>query len=167
MGLRITRSGANPDVEAPPEARKFGYLADKTFLAACLIYGANRFWGKPLLGASLPFLRNHLDDCLLIPAALPPLLFVFRKLGLRCHDCPPRAREVAEWTLLWSIVFEWVFPRFLQRGTADWWDVLSYLTGALVSWLLWQGFAKTADPRWPQANAKSANIRPVRPFSIL
>jgi hypothetical protein len=84
-------------------------------------------------------LRNHLDDCLLIPAALPPLLYMFRKLGLRRHDSPPSIREVAEWTILWAFAFEWAFPRFLHRGVSDLRDVLGYATGALVSWLLWRG----------------------------
>jgi hypothetical protein len=116
----------------------FAYLADKTFLSACVLYAANRFWGKPLLGDSLHFLRNHLDDCLLIPGALPPLLYAFRKLGLRRDDSPPTFREVAEWTLLWSVAFEWAFPRFLHKGVSDWWDVLGYTAGALVSWQLWR-----------------------------
>jgi hypothetical protein len=160
MDLRIASPSAEKD------APGFAYLADKTFLAACFLYAANRLWGKPFIGEAVHFLRNHLDDCLLIPAALPPLLYVFRRLGLRRDDSPPRLREIAEWTFLWSIVFEWLFPRFLHRGTADWWDVLAYTAGALVSWLVWQSGLGPADPRRPQTSAKSASIRPVRPFSI-
>jgi hypothetical protein len=139
MDMRLASPGGTPPWKESKSVPRFAYLADKTFLAACALYAANRFWGKPLLGDSLHFLRNHLDDCLLIPAALPPLLYVFRKLGLRRDDSPPSLREVAEWTLLWSIAFEWAFPRFLHEGVADWRDVLAYTTGGLVSWLLWRG----------------------------
>ncbi len=165
MDLRVARPSPVPDRNASGDAQRFGYLADRTFIGACFLYAANRFWGKPLLGDSLPFLRNHLDDCLLIPAALPPLLYLFRKLGLRYADSPPMLREIAWWTLLWSIAFEWAFPRFLHKGVADWRDVLAYAAGATVSWLLWRDGTGASNPR-TQASAKSANIRPVRPFSI-
>ena len=166
MDLRIARPSPVPDRDASGDGQRFGYLTDKTFLAACCLYAANRFWGKPLLGDSLPFLRTHFDDFLLIPAALPPLLYVFRKLGLRCDDSQPRLREVAEWTLVWSFAFEWAFPRFLLKGVADWRDVLAYAAGALVSWLLWRRGHGPVHPPPPQASASSASIRPVRPFSI-
>ena len=166
MDLRVARPSPVQGRDASGNGQRFGYLADKTFLAACFLYAANRFWGKPLLGDSLPFLRSHLDDCLLIPAALPPLLCLFRKLGLRSDDSRPRLREIAEWTLVWSIAFEWAFPRFLHKGVADWRDVLAYAAGALVSWLLWRGGHGPANPPPPQASASSASIRPVRPFSI-
>jgi hypothetical protein len=163
MGMRVASPA--PEKGAPG----FAYLADKTFLAACFLYAANRFWGKPYFGHSFNFLRSHFDDCLLIPAALPPLLYVFHRLGLRRDDSPPSLREVAEWTLLWAVTFEWVFPRFLGRGIGDWRDVIAYAVGGLVSWLLWKGSLqtpRTADSPRLQASAKSANIRPVRPFSI-
>jgi hypothetical protein len=162
MGMRI----ASPALGTG--ARGFAYLADKTFLAACFLYATNRFWGKPHFGDSIPFLRCHFDDCLLVPAALPPLLYVFRKLGLRRDDSPPSLREVAEWTFLWAVTFEWAFPRFLGRGIGDWRDVIAYAVGGLVSWRLWQRGSQplvAANPPRVQASAKSANILPVRPFS--
>lgn len=162
MGMRIASHSPEKSTLG------FAYLADKTFLAACFLYTANRSWGKPQLGATIPFLRCHFDDCLLVPAALPPLLYVFRKLGLRRGDSPPSLREVAEWTLLWAVTFEWVFPRFLGRGIGDWRDVIAYAVGGLVSWRLWQRGSQpfgAANPPRVQASAKSANILPVRPFS--
>jgi hypothetical protein len=149
MGMRV--ASPVPLRSAP----SFAYLADKTFLAACFLYAANRFWGKPQFGDSLPFLRCHFDDCLLIPAALPPLLCVFRRFGLRRHDSPPNLREIAEWTLLWAITFEWAFPRFLGRGIGDWRDVIAYALGGLVSWRLWQGTSP------PPGATDSTHFRPV------
>lgn len=137
--MRLATRGAPSSRNGSKTGPAFTYLADKTFLSACVLYAANRFWGKPLLGDSLHFLRTHFDDCLLIPAALPPLLYAFRKLGLRRDDSPPSLREVAEWTFLWSVAFEWAFPCFLHRGVSDFRDVLGYAAGALVSWLLWRG----------------------------
>lgn len=136
--MRLISSRAATIRSSSQASPAFAYFADKTFLSACSLYAANRFWGKPLLGDSVHFLRNHLDDCLLIPVALPPLLYVFRKLDLRRDDSPPGFREVAEWTILWSFAFEWAFPCFLQKGVADLWDVLGYAVGGFVSWLLWR-----------------------------
>ena len=119
--------------------RAFGFLADPVFLGACLLYGLNRFWWKPRFGAAVPFLHDHFNDCLLIPVALPPLLSVFRLCRLRHHDGPPVWREVLEWTLIWSLVFEGMFPTFFNFGTGDWRDALSYAAGGLVAGLLWSG----------------------------
>jgi hypothetical protein len=141
MDMRLAPPCATPARSGSTTAPRFAYLADKTFLSACALYATNRFLGKPLLGDSLHFLHNHLDDCLLLPAALPPLLFAFRKLGLRRHDLPPSLREVAEWTLVWGVTFEWAFPRLLHKGVSDWRDVVAYAAGGLVSWLLWRGGA--------------------------
>ena len=69
--------------------------------------------------------------------ALPPLLLIFRKLGLRAHDGMPTASEVLEWTVVWSVVFERIFPRFFRLGTVDWGDVLSYAAGAVLSAGFW------------------------------
>jgi len=138
VDMRLVPPCAVPARSGSEAAPGFAYLADKTFLAACSLYAANRFWWKPVFGDSCRFLRNHLDDCLLIPAALPPLLYLFRKLGLRGHDSLPSIREVAEWTLVWSVAFEWVFPRYLHKGASDMRDVLAYAMGAFVSWLLWR-----------------------------
>ena len=126
------------DELTPPDAAPiFGYLRDPLFLGASLLYGINRFFLKPRLGAHFPFLRNHWNDCFLIPTALPILLWLFRKARLRKHDAPPTWGEIAEWTLLWSLVFEGVFPRFFHWGTSDWRDALCYGAGAIVAGLLW------------------------------
>jgi hypothetical protein len=119
------------------QSRKFRYLADPLFLGAVMLYALNRWWWKPRFGDALPFLHDHFNDCLLIPVALPPLLWIFRKCRLRAHDEMPTVPEVLEWTVVWSVVFEWIFPRFFRLGTADWGDVLSYMAGAVLSAGFW------------------------------
>lgn len=134
MDVRISGPASVP---SPEKAAHFRYLLDPLFLAAAGLYLANRFLLKPEWGNVFPFLRNHLDDCLLLPAALPPLLWLFRSLRLRHHDAPPSASEVLQWTVFWSVVFEWLFPRYFHKGVADGWDALSYALGGLVSWFFW------------------------------
>ncbi len=137
----LTRSKAIP---------VFGYLKDPLFLGASLLYGINRFLLKPRFGPQFPFLRNHWNDCFLIPTALPVLLWLLRKSRLRGHDAPPTWSEIAQWTLLWSLLFEGVFPRFLHWGTADWRDALCYAAGACAAGLLWnKPFSRAASNRSP------------------
>lgn len=87
-----------------------------------------------MLGTKLPlFVNNHLNDLLIIPINLfaVQLLWgvlagtiVFLRLGI-----------VATCVLFYSIVFEYILPQFNSRYTADWWDVLCYLSGGLLFWL--------------------------------
>ena len=112
----------------------FRYCRDPLFLGACGLYALNRFLLKPAL--ALPFLRGQFNDLLLIPCALPPLLLLHRKLGLRSSDVMPRIGEIALHTIVWIVVCELIGPS-LWRGTADWLDVAAYITGATVAGWLW------------------------------
>lgn len=40
--------------------------------------------------------------------------------------------QISGATLLISLYFEWFFPRFLQLGVADYWDVFYYVFGAFI-----------------------------------
>ena len=114
------------------------YFWEPVFLAATALYALNRFWLKAHFGQALPFLHDHFNDLLLIPVALPLLLWIFRCCGLRHHDGPPSLSEVVEWTLIWSILFEWALPKFLHLGTADFWDAFCYAVGGGVAVILWR-----------------------------
>ena len=138
MGVRLSHENETGASPPPAPQRRFRYVLDPLFLLASGLYVLNRVLFKPNWGGAFPFLRNHLDDCLLISAALPVLLWVFRKLGLRNHDFPPTRGEVLQWTVLWAATFEWAFPRFLGKGTADWRDALCYAAGAALACWLWE-----------------------------
>lgn len=114
---------------------RFRYLADPLCLLACAAYGANR-WLVPLAYKG-DFLRGHFNDLLLIPAALPPWLWILRRLGLRPDDAAPRWPEIALTLVLWSIAAEVVAPRLFAHATADLWDVAAYAGGALVAGAVW------------------------------
>lgn len=120
-----------------PVPSPFLYLRDPLFLGASCLFGINRYYLRGHFGGQFPFLRQHWNDCYLIPAALPVLLWIFRKTNLRGHDAPPTWPEILEWTLLWSLVFEWFFPAFFHLGTADWQDVLCYASGAAIAGWFW------------------------------
>lgn len=116
--------------------KQFGYARDTLCLAACACYAGNR-WLIPLALKGV-FLRGYFSDTLLIPAALPLLLWIQRRFGLRPDDRPPRWSEITLHLAAWSIAAELIAPHFLNRATGDIWDVAAYAGGAVVSGLFWQ-----------------------------
>jgi hypothetical protein len=134
----------------PVTAARFRYCADPLFLTCVALYAINRWLAKPF--TDIPFFHGYFNDLLLIPCALPPLLWLHRALGLRNHDAPPTLLEIAAHWFVWSIVCEWIGPAFLPR-TADAWDVFAYAAGAITAALWWQ--------RPPQSSSSS----PSRKFT--
>jgi hypothetical protein len=78
-----------------------------------------------------------LADVLLIPAALPVMLWLHRRMGLRSHDAPPTLREVWLHVVVWSLAAELVAPLFFGRATGDWWDLAAYASGAVIASSFW------------------------------
>lgn len=114
---------------------RFRYLRDELFLIGVAVYALNRWVLKPWL--ETPFLTGYLNDVLVIPAALPVVLWVQRRLGLRTHDGPPSWSEITLHLLVWSVICEYVGPRWFHRGTADPWDVVAYAAGGLLAGFWW------------------------------
>jgi hypothetical protein len=114
---------------------RFQYVFDRLCLLSCSLYAVNRWLVKP--HTHNLFLRNHFNDSLLIPCALPPLLLFQRWLKLRTHDGRPAAGEIAFHLVIWSILFEVIGPHIMSWTTGDPWDVVAYFAGGLVAWLWW------------------------------
>lgn len=115
--------------------KRFGYLRDPLFVAACALYAVNRWLIKPQVDVSL--FHNWFNDALLIPCALPVVLFLHRRFGLRPHDRPPGSGEIAAHLAGWALLFEFVGPLLMRHTTGDPWDVLAYVVGGLLSWMWW------------------------------
>lgn len=123
----------------PAERRgKFGYWRDPLFLACLSLYAVNRELIKPNLHAYSPFFHGHLNDTLTVPVALPVFLLVYRWIGLRPDDRPPRWWEVVCHLAVWIPFFKWFGPAVLHRGVADFTDVWCFIGGGVVAWLIWQ-----------------------------
>jgi hypothetical protein len=116
--------------------KRFGYVRDPLCLAACGLYALNRLWLRGHLGGT--FLTGYFNDLLFIPAALPLVLWVQRRMGVRENDQPPRWREIALHVVVWSIVAEGIMPHLIQRATGDWQDVIAYAAGAVAAGCWWQ-----------------------------
>lgn len=119
---------------------RFAYLRDPLFLVAAAGYILNRGVLKPLL--PIRFLHTHLNDLLLIPGALPPVLWVQRALRLRNHDEAPLWSEMLFHALVWSVICEVLGPRWFHHGVADAWDVVAYLAGGVLACLWWHFYSR-------------------------
>lgn len=116
--------------------QRFHYYRDPLFLIGCIAYAVNRWLVKPHVHTG--FFHNHFNDCWLIPCALPLVLWLHRRLGLRQHDHPPLVSEIMPHLIFWSLLFKWIGPKIYSRATPDPWDVLCYFGGGAVAWLWWQ-----------------------------
>tara|TARA_B110000285_G_scaffold189014_1_gene215476 strand:- start:61 stop:453 length:393 start_codon:yes stop_codon:yes gene_type:complete len=129
--------------------RPFGYLRDGLFLVAGGLYAINRWVIKPM--APEGFFAWWFSDLLLIPAALPFVLWLERLLGLRRTDLPPTPREILFLLILWSVLFEVVAPYLLPQATGDWRDVIAYIVGGLFAGIWWN--RDRLDLPWPKGKA--------------
>ena len=115
--------------------RRFRYLRDPLFLTGCAAYAINRWLIKPHVHTG--FFHSHFNDLWLIPCALPPILWLHRRLGLRSHDHAPTFSEITLHLVFWSALFEWIGPKFVSHTTGDPVDVLAYVVGAILAGLWW------------------------------
>ncbi len=104
-------------------------------MTSCGCYACNRWVLKPHLRS--PFLHFWFNDLLLIPCALPLALWLFRLLRLRTDDNAPGFLELTSILIVWSLLFEWIGPKFIPHTTADWRDVVMYWIGGLLAWAFW------------------------------
>jgi len=137
--------------------KSFGFLQDRLFIFSLTAYAFNRLLIRPHFGWFFqahgqwlwPFLHSHFDDLLLMPAALPVMLWLQRQLDSRKHDRPPGWREMFAHLAIWSFMCKVVGPLYLHIGVADPWDVLFFATGGVAACLWW--------------NRRTLEIRPVSP----
>jgi hypothetical protein len=125
--------------------KTFGYLRDRLFGFSLAVYALNRLVVQPHLAGTfhshLPwawaFLHSHLDDLLLMPAALPVVLWVQGLLGLRLQAQPPGWREMFAHLVIWSVMCKIVGPLYCHIGVADPWDVLFFAAGGSAACWWW------------------------------
>jgi len=98
------------------------------------LYALNRWIVAPHIPH--PFLSGHFNDLLLIPAALPWVLWLQKKLEWRGGGFPTWLEITGHW-LVWSLASELLAPGIFPQTTADWKDVAAYAAGGLLSGILW------------------------------
>jgi len=125
---------------------RFGYLEDRLCQLALAAYALNRLVLLPHLAGFLqshtpwawPFLHSHFDDLLMMPAALPVILWIQRRTGLRRHDRPPSWLAMSAHLAVWTVMSKLVGPFWLHHGVADIWDVPFFIAGGIGACLWWR-----------------------------
>ena len=115
--------------------RRFRYGLDPLCLLSGAAYAVERWIIRPHTDAV--FWHAYSTDFLLIPAALPLLLWVYRRLGLRARDTWPAWSEIAQPLVVWSLAAEVVAPHLFKSAIGDWHDVLAYAVGAVIAGGWW------------------------------
>ncbi len=100
-----------------------------------MAYFLNRCFLKTALGSE--FLQGRFNDLLLIPAALPWVLWIQYLLGWRVSKAYPSPDEIAGHLFVWSVIAEGIIPMMSHRFTADPMDVMAYCLGAMFASGLW------------------------------
>lgn len=114
--------------------KPFRYALDPLCLLGCSAYALNRWIMKPRLASG--FLHSYFNDLWLIPCALPLILWLQRRSGLRLDDAAPRWSEIWFHLVIWALIAEVIAPHFL-KVTGDPLDVLAYATGAVAAGWWW------------------------------
>jgi hypothetical protein len=122
--------------------RAFRYCGDPLFLAGCALYALNRWGLKPLIDSA--FLHNWFADVLLIPCALPPLLWLQSRFGIRPRQKSPAWQEIGFHLAIWSVLFEVAGPLICGHAVGDWRDVLAYAGGGLIAGWWWNVDRRTS-----------------------
>jgi hypothetical protein len=115
--------------------RSFRYYRDPLFLGGCALYALNRWALKPVVSAA--FFHNWFADVLLIPCALPPLLWLQSRLRLRSGVGKPSWQEISFHLVIWSLLFEVAGPFMFSHAVGDWRDVIAYVGGGLLAGCWW------------------------------
>lgn len=115
---------------------KFKYLYDPLFLGSLLIYIICKSISLDNNSFAFVFWNHYLTDILLIPVAIPIILLPLKLFRLRI-DSAPNFKEIFLPLVIWSVLFEIVAPYFFATTTGDYYDILAYCFGALISWLSW------------------------------
>jgi len=114
----------------------FRYVFDPVCWVGCVLYVANSAWLANGGGGSIA--SGYFNDFLMIPCALPLILWVHSLLGWREKAAYPTLSELVGHLVVWSIVAEAIGPKLVTGAVSDFRDVLAYAGGALVAGLWWR-----------------------------
>jgi hypothetical protein len=102
---------------------------------------SNYFWFSFLLFTAnqilerfykIPWLYSYLDDLLAPGIVLGFSLFFFQKVFPADKEFRLDDKLLISFLVLYSLLFELIFPWTDPRHTADYWDILAYAIGTLA-----------------------------------
>ena len=109
-------------------------LRNPVFLFCLFLYGAYRAALKLQPGFVPAAVQHYLADLLCLPILLTVAVLIQRYIVLRNREYLLSHWQVIFAWAYFSVLFEAVFPLFLERYTADIADVAAYGVGAAIYW---------------------------------
>jgi len=99
------------------------------FWFSFLLFSANQLLERFY---KIPLLYSYLDDLLAPGIVLGFALFFFQKVFPADPSFVLDTKLLIAFVILYSILFEFVFPWTDARHTADYWDIVAYLVGTII-----------------------------------
>jgi len=99
------------------------------FWFSFLLFSANQLLER---FHKIPLLYSYLDDLLAPGIVLGFALFFFQKVFPADPSFVLDIRLLIAFVLVYSILFEFVFPWTDARHTADYWDIVAYSVGTIT-----------------------------------
>jgi hypothetical protein len=109
-------------------------LLNKWFIAACLIWAIAIISRKT--GHPLPVINGYIGDALAIPVIANLGLWFQRMFIIKNDYYVLGIKHVVFIVIYVSLVFEGLLPTLSKTYTADWIDVLLYITGGLFFYMV-------------------------------
>lgn len=108
------------------------------FIFLCLIYVVTRYFKLTDLELSI-FIKNHLTDLLCMPIILT-ICLAFVRFIKRLPDYTLTPFMIISMTVFYAVLFEYISPINNPNQTGDWIDVLMYVIGGFVYWVIQRRF---------------------------
>lgn len=129
----------------------FLYLRDPLFLVCFCGYWINRFVVRQLPHPE--FFDAYFNDLICIPFFVPILVYTAKLCRLRHHDHPPLMHEIVIPLVMWSVLFEIIFP--LHPYWREWvysdpYDIFYYSLGACLAAVYWQYAYRSRSVETPE-----------------
>ena len=111
---------------------KLGYNLQIIFFSLVL-YGANQFYLKKTVNIPLVafLLKNYFNDWLCGVLLVAYINVIIARSRYKTYQIRTVSSAVFVNTLC-GIVWEFGIPSIIQRGTSDWYDIVSYITGGIA-----------------------------------
>lgn len=108
-------------------------LLNTWFIAGCLVWLVVNILRRA--GHPIPYLNGYLTDAFAIPV-IANLGLWFQRMIYKSNYYVLSVWHVVFIVAYVSLVFEWLLPRWSERYTGDWIDVILYIAGGLFFYFI-------------------------------
>ena len=101
------------------------------FYIPCIVFWTNQYFEK-VMQVFVRLVHAYLDDLMAVPVVLGITLQVFKWIHPQKNTFVFTKFQVALGLVYFSVLFEFVLPKWSNTYTSDIWDLVCYAIGALI-----------------------------------